>query len=181
MKKVTLVMIVLSIFILSPSVFAGSNHQGAELSFGGFNKQALGAFDPNYDFTWGNISLFNKHDFNKNWNLNLYGSLGYLRWDSNNDKPNQDTLSIAFEMVLYRKIYKNLSFGLGGGFATLANDSEMPNLGNSGLYGLTTLRLNFKVDKEYGLEFSADHISDAIQSDDAGNNVLALKIYYMFN
>lgn len=179
MKKVTVTTIML-LLIFMGCAFAGSNHQGMEVSHGGPDR--LG--DSNYDFSYSSISVFNKHTINENWNLNLHGTFGYLRWDSSDYRSDEDTFAIEAQLIIYRKLYKNLSLGFGGGFSTLTDPKNLPDLGNSGLYGTFTGRLNLKVNKNYGIEASADHISDAFQEcddGDSGKDFLTLKIYYMFN
>lgn len=160
------------------------NRQGMELSVGGFSDTAPGAEDPNYDFRWFSASFFNQHYIDNNWNVVLVGDLGYMTWSAKNNGPDEDTFSLGAQLILYRVLYKNVSLGLGGGLCTLSNQQHLPELGNSGLYGTITGRVKVKVSEKYGLELAADHISDALQdgSDgDAGKNVLALKLYYMFN
>jgi hypothetical protein len=160
------------------------NRQGMELSAGGFSDIAPGAEDPNYDFRWLSVSLFNQHYIDNYWNVVVTGDLGYMSWSAKDNGPDTDTFSLGAQLVLYRVIYKNVSVGLGGGFCTLTDQQHLPDLGNSGLYGTITGRVKVKVSEKSGLEFAADHISDALQdgSDgDGGKNVLALKLYYMFN
>jgi len=184
MKTITLAITITLLMLVFTSHAPGGvfNKPGMEVSIGGVDTVAPGTRDTNYDFNWGSVSVFNRYDLNDNWNINLHGTLGYLWWTAtNNNGSNEQTFSVGAELILYRKLYKNLSLGLGGGFSTLSQNDNVPDLGDSGLYGTITGRLNLKVNKNYGLEFAADHISDALQDDDAGKNVLALKVYYMFN
>ena len=183
--------LILLIFMLLGTLFIAGiahsgmyDHQGMEVSAGGFSNDVFGAKDNNYDFNWFQLSLFNRHDIDEDWNIVIYGNLGYLHWSANYDDPDQDSFEIGAQLVLYRHIYKGLSLGLGGGLSTLTKTNNLPDLGNSGLYGTITGRLKVEVSKSYGVEFAGDHISDTLQdgdSGDAGKNVFSLKVYYMFN
>lgn len=159
------------------------DNPGIEVSIGGFSEEAVGAYDPDYDFHWVSIGLFNKYYLNDNWSVNLCGDLGYLQWTHRHDKlghtADYDVFSISVLAIVYRKITKNLSFGLGGGLGTLSQWNNLPEVGNSGFYGTITGRLNYKMSEHYGMELTSDHIS-ATCYDDPGKNVLTAKIYYMF-
>ncbi len=179
MKKIFF--LILTVLFVSSGVASGEifQHPGIEVSIGGLSQEAVGAHDPDYNFYWASIGLFNKYYIDDNWNVNLCGNVDYLWWTHkyNND---HDAFLVEVKLVLYRKISKNLSFGLGGGFGTLSQRNNLPGLGNSGIYGILTGRLNYKIDENYGVEIDSDHLSDAGRTDDPGNNVLALKVYYMW-
>ena len=173
MKKI--LFLILTVLFVSSGVASGEifQHPGIEVSIGGFSQKAVGAHDPDYNFYWASIGLFNKYYIDDNWSVNLCGELGYLRWTNDHD-----AFLVEVKLVLYRKIFKNLSLGLGGGFGTLSQWNKLPGLGNSGIYGILTGRLNYKIDENYGVEITSDHISDAGRTDDPGDNVFAFKVYY---
>jgi len=176
---------VLTMFVLT--YFTGQaraemiDHYGTELSIAGLSDIAPGSHNSDCKFNWLSIALFGQHDFNEDWNAKLEGVVGYLKWSEKGDRKDQDTYSIGAQLVFYRHIYKSVSLGLGGGLCTLAETKGLSNLGDSGLYGTITGRLKVEVSKNYGVELAADHISDAISTDDSGKNVLALKFYYTFD
>ena len=190
--RVYLVLWMLSSIFVFSNICAISNanggmfdHKGMALSVAGLSEDAsadVGSRNSDYDLNWVKLSLFNKHDIDDNWNVVVSGDLGYLRWEPSDGTVGSyiDTFSIGAELVLYRRIYKELSFGAGIGLSTLSDSSGMPHLGNSGVYGTGTVRLKLGLPKNYGIEAALDHISDALQ-EDSGNNLYALKLYYMFD
>jgi hypothetical protein len=163
---------------------AGTTDQyGAEFSVG-IDHPSVAIGSENYDFRWLSATIFRQKQFNDNWYGRLEGALGYLKWSSKSHNDNYDTFSIGALIVAYRHIYGPFSVGIGAGFTTLTDGGGLPDLGNSGLYGTFTGRIKMEVSEKCGMEFAADHISDAFQNGDegdAGKNVMALKLYYMFD
>ncbi|MFW9872264.1 MAG: hypothetical protein ACFFG0_04105 [Candidatus Thorarchaeota archaeon] len=180
---ITMIMLlVISVIPVSAEIF---ENPGMEVSIGRSGSFAPGADDPSHDFTWISLSLLNKFDINEKWNIDLLGTVGHLWWKSKEYNQYKKTYSIGSELILYRIISKRISVGLGGGFATLTEKKDLPELGNSGLYGTITGRVKVKIgnEEDYGLIVAADHISDALQDGDdgdSGKNVLSLKFYFMF-
>jgi hypothetical protein len=180
MKKVFFLTLITLLLLTGGAYGKMFNQPGMELSIGGFSMEALGAHDGSYDFYWARLGLFNRHNINDNWDVNGLIHLGYMWWaPKESHNTNVDAFNIGAEIILYRKVYKKLSLGGGLGLSTITPREGLPEVGNRGVYGTTTVRARWEMDEDYGIVLASDHIS-ATCYDDPGKNVLSFKIYFMF-
>lgn len=179
MKKL-LCLILIVLFVPAGMAYGKMfNNPGMELSIAGLSHKAYGAEDPDYDFSWASVGLFDKRHINDSWSLNICGNISYLKWDHKHDKVNHDTdhssVLLDAKVILYRKITKRLSFGAGGGLGVMSQRSNLPEVGNCALYGIATARANLKINDRYSVELAEDHLSGLLY-DDPGKNVLSFKV-----
>jgi hypothetical protein len=173
-------MVIALLVFSAPAAQAEIFHSyGCSAAIGGLSEHAVGHSSSEFDFYWHSIGLFGRHDFNPKWYADLAGDVGYMRWEANGDRRDDDALSFEGRVIIMRKLFRHLHIGAGGGLCFLDTSDSHPDLGDSGVYGLLTGKIRVPVSCKWGVDFEADHVS-GVTDRDAGNNVLKARVYFRF-